>query len=66
MTLEDKLKQIEDTVYGRNWRNLIATVRKAVEQRNQWMGEDEGKRYKFWQAQEDHELLAVLNDGDPF
>ena len=61
MTLDEKLEQIEDTVYGANWRNLIAALKLCRKQRNDWMGDHEDKAQYFWVTQDDSDLLKILN-----
>lgn len=41
---------------------LLAALRKAIEQRNIWMGEFEGGEHFSWRSNDDSELLAILKN----
>jgi hypothetical protein len=74
MTLKDKINEIEDTVYGANWRNLIKALRFCIKQREQansayWetvIQNDELRNIQknITNDNQNSDLLAILNGED--
>jgi hypothetical protein len=66
MDLQSKLRELETSTWdhpGEIGSALIAALRKAIEQRDSWR--DEANYSGVLEEEDDAELLAILENGEP-